>query len=62
MQLKISAIKEIPDSSKNEEVKSKENILKMATFPPIIFEECYVKDGDAEFVSIVKQVTNELSE
>jgi hypothetical protein len=37
-------------------------MLKSATFPPIIFEECYVKDGDEEFVSIVKQATNELSE
>jgi hypothetical protein len=62
VQLKISQIKEIPEKLNKEEVKDKEKMLKSATFPPIIFEECYVKDGDPEFVSIVKQATNELSE
>jgi len=52
--LKISAIKDLPEQGKNEEIKTKEYILKNATFPPIIFEECYVKDGDSEFVAIVK--------
>lgn len=62
VQLKISQIREITEKFNNEESKDKEKMLKMATFPPIIFEECYVKDGDEEFVSIVKQATNELSE
>ena len=62
VQLKISQIKEITEKFSNEESKDKEKMLKSATFPPIIFEECYVKDCDEEFVSIVKQATNELSE
>lgn len=30
--------------------------------PPIIFEECFVKDEDPQFVEVVAKATNELSE
>jgi hypothetical protein len=36
--------------------------VKQATLPPIIFEECFVKDSDPHFVEVVTKATNELSE
>lgn len=53
---------EIPEEGKKAEPHSNHHVLKTATLPPIIFEECFVKDGDPIFVDLVTKSTNELSE
>ena len=62
-QLRINKIVEIPEDGNSQETpQQKEERVKSAHLPPIIFEECFVKDSDPHFVEVVTKAANELSE